>query len=263
MKPFVICVTKFPAIVLVSLIQVGAVLSQDLACNKTGPCSCVMSDGSGEVNLRPLATGNPTFKDFPAITYPDEYLYSWNPCEPFSQGSTCEDVAVCQKTKNGSNEYDLGHQSSVQFQAGRADDTGEAVVLVMYVTEDQLRVTLVQLQCTTGDTNFTVVGAIPANTIIYHFILGSPCACPGAGPNCAESGLSIGSLICISVLAAVTVYLTFGSILKVAVKKKTGWEAIPNDDFWKNLLGYIKEGCIYTTSHCRRLVKGNTDYNKI
>ncbi|KAI8481827.1 hypothetical protein Bbelb_404320 [Branchiostoma belcheri] len=204
MKPFVICDTKFPAIVLVSLIQVGAVLSQDLSCNKTGPCSCVMSDGSGEVNLRPLATGNPTFKDFPAITYPDEYLYSWNPCEPFSQGSTCEDVAVCQKTKNGSNEYDLGHQSSAQFQAGRADDTGEAVVLVMYVTEDQL-----------------------------------------------------------SVLAAVTLYLTFGSILKVAVKKKTGWEAIPNDDFWKNLLGYIKEGCIYTTSSCRRLVKGNTDYNKI
>ncbi|CAH1238354.1 Hypp5570 [Branchiostoma lanceolatum] len=203
------------------------------------------------------------FKDFPATTYPDDYLYSWNPCEPFSQGSSCEDVAVCQKTKNGSNDYDLGHQSSVQFQAAKSDDTGEVLVVAMYITEDQLRVTLVVLQCATGGTNFTVVGAVPANTIIYHFILGSPCACPGAGPNCAGSSLSIGTLICISVLAASVVYFIFGFILKAVVKRKVGWEAIPNGDFWKSLPSYIKDGCIYATSHCRRLVKDSHDYSAI
>ncbi|CAH1238355.1 Hypp5570 [Branchiostoma lanceolatum] len=198
MKLTVNTVAKFVILFVSLLLHVDTVLCQDLSCNKTGPCSCVMGDGSGEVNLQPLVTGNPTFKDFPATTYPDDYLYSWNPCEPFSQGSSCEDVAVCQKTKNGSNDYDLGHQSSVQFQAAKSDDTGEVLVVAMYITEDQLRVTLVVLQCATGGTNFTVVGAVPANTIIYHFILGSPCACPGAGPNCAGSSLSIGTLICIS-----------------------------------------------------------------
>eukprot|EP00058_Branchiostoma_floridae_P009666 XP_002595154.1 hypothetical protein BRAFLDRAFT_67949 [Branchiostoma floridae] len=155
---------------------------QTLTCEKTGPCSCMMSDGTGEINLRPLvAANNPSFKDFPATTNPDDYLYSWNPCEPFTEG-LCRDVAVCQKKKDGKVYTDLGQQDSMETDVSVDPDTGETLVSFAYSSADDKRASLVVTKCTTGETNFTAEGETLMNTFVFQ--LDSPCACPGVGPEC-------------------------------------------------------------------------------
>ncbi|XP_066302023.1 uncharacterized protein [Branchiostoma lanceolatum] len=108
---------------------------QPPTCDKTGPCSCNMSDGSGEVDLSPLLAGNPTYKDLLATTVPDEYLYSWNPCQSFTEGQ-CQDVAVCQKKNDGSEYEDIGTQDSVEISSSQDPDTGETLINFAYTSLD-------------------------------------------------------------------------------------------------------------------------------
>ncbi|XP_078573387.1 uncharacterized protein LOC144860145 [Branchiostoma floridae x Branchiostoma japonicum] len=235
-------------------------------CEKTGPCSCRMSDGSGEVNLQPLLAGNPTFKDIPATTVPDDFLYSWNPCEPFDEGS-CKDVAVCQKTKDGSQYSDLGRHDTVEIQASQDPITGQSAVSFGYTSADGQRSSLIIATCGAGDTEFTVDGQDVPNS--YLFQLTSACACPGADVNCAgpviiptpapTGGLGGGSIFLIIVVSAFAGYFLVGAMFNKVIRGKQGSEVVPNVQFWRNLPGYIKNGVLYIISPCRK----TTTYEQI
>ncbi|XP_078703631.1 uncharacterized protein LOC144928819 [Branchiostoma floridae x Branchiostoma belcheri] len=232
-------------------------------CEKTGPCSCRMSDGSGEVNLRPLLAGNqiPTFKDVPE-KFSDEFLYSWNPCEPFNEGS-CEGVALCQK-KNGSSEYyDLGRHDSVEIQAD-LDPINGLTVSFRYTSADGERSSLIITTCNSDDeTQFTADGEdLFPNS--YLFYLNSSCACPGADADCAGysptlapnpppgPGLSAGAVVLIIAVSAFAGYFLVGAIFNKVIRGKQGSEVIPNVQFWKNLPDHIKSGVFFIISPCRR-----------
>ncbi|XP_066275456.1 uncharacterized protein [Branchiostoma lanceolatum] len=195
---------------LVSVVLLAAVhLCWAASCVKTGPCSCRMDDGSGVIDLRPLVNGSPTdrtdrlveatpyrqcrclrsfslsrYKDIKSSYIPDSWVYSYNPCVPFSEGS-CKNVSVCAKDRLNQRKYEsYGTQESAVFRS----DTGVGLVLG-YVDSPSLRVGAVELWCVekSQPQNFTVAGRHPVfpNTVIMALF--SPCCCPGAGPNCADS----------------------------------------------------------------------------
>ncbi|XP_078572649.1 uncharacterized protein LOC144859663 [Branchiostoma floridae x Branchiostoma japonicum] len=154
------------------------------SCVKTGPCSCKMDDGSGVIDLSPLVNGSPTYKDIHATYFPDTWVYSYNPCVPFSEGS-CKNVSVCAKGRLSHSKYEsYGTQESAEFKS----DTDVGLVLG-YVDSPSYRVGAVELWCVEKNQpqNLTVLGRHPMwpNTIIMALF--SPCCCPGAGPNCADS----------------------------------------------------------------------------
>ncbi|CAH1259073.1 Hypp2144 [Branchiostoma lanceolatum] len=183
---------------LVSVVLLAAVhLCWAASCVKTGPCSCRMDDGSGVIDLRPLVDGSPTYKDIKSSYIPDSWVYSYNPCVPFSEGS-CKNVSleragmncsegwelpksylpllrtesgeVCAKDRLHQRKYEsYGTQESAEFKSNTA---GVGLVLG-YVDSPSLRVGAVELWCVERNQpqNFTVAGRHPVfpNTVVAHY----------------------------------------------------------------------------------------------
>ncbi|XP_035688270.1 uncharacterized protein LOC118423997 isoform X1 [Branchiostoma floridae] len=218
----------YVAIVILGLYHLHLCIGQT-TCDSIDSCSCTMSDGSGVVNLRPLVSGNPTYKDYTATQVPDDYLYSWSPCTPFSEAGSddpdsCTNMAACQVAKDGTISYGLGTQDSAAFTVTSDPVLGQTVNLV-YTMPQGGRVAGVILQCTQGATKFSVNGEITVGA--YSFQLSSPCACPGAGPGCAGGGLSGGSVFLIIFFALAGVYVIAGAIFMKFVKGAPGVRGHP------------------------------------
>ncbi|XP_078573446.1 uncharacterized protein LOC144860179 [Branchiostoma floridae x Branchiostoma japonicum] len=217
-------------------------------CNKINACSCSMADGTGVIDLSPLAStdNTPRYKGYKATQPPDAYLYDWNPCQPFTDGD-CVSVAGCQSDPNGGDSYALGSQDSATF--GTADD---GTVLVTY--SSGVRTLLVTLTCTSSPTTFTVIGEDQSIGSTYGFELRSPCACPGATASCASagSGLSGGTVLIIIFIVLVSVYLIAGVLYMSFVRNATGMERIPNIGFWRDLPALVKDGGKLLFSPCSK-----------
>ncbi|XP_078703454.1 uncharacterized protein LOC144928648 [Branchiostoma floridae x Branchiostoma belcheri] len=234
---------------------VGQGVAQNATCDRATACSCTMSDGSGTINLQYVETGKPTYKDQVAQVQKDDYLYSWNPCTPFTEGpsgdqDSCTDMAACQISKDQSNFFGLGTHDSAQFAADTDPDSGGLVVSVVYQAASSGRASEVLLKCTTGATVFTVLGELQQGQ--YIFQLESPCCCPGAVSGCAGGGISGGSIVLIIAASVIVVYFVGGMIVMKFVKGAQGLEIIPNSGFWTGLPGYIKEGVLFIVSPCRK-----------
>lgn len=67
-----------------------------------------------------------------------------------------------------------------------------------------------------------------------------------------KGGLSGGSVFLILLLCAVVVYLGVGCFLQRR-KGLSGWEAVPQSSFWKDLPALVKEGCTYSVARLRHL----------
>ncbi|CAH1238350.1 M6PR [Branchiostoma lanceolatum] len=217
-------------------------------CNAINSCSCSMADGSGVIDLSPLAStdGTPRYKGYKATQPPDQYVYDWNPCQPFTDGD-CVSVAGCQSDPDGGDNYGLGTQDSASF--GSADD---GTVLLAY--SSGVRTLLVTLTCTTTPTTFTVIGEDQTVGSTYGFELRSPCACPGATASCVSggSGLSGGTVFIIIFIVTVSVYLIAGMLYQSFVKNATGIERIPNIGFWRDLPALVKDGGKLLISPCSK-----------
>ncbi|XP_078703451.1 uncharacterized protein LOC144928646 isoform X2 [Branchiostoma floridae x Branchiostoma belcheri] len=124
-------------------------------CQQTGPCSCQMDDGSGTIDLSPLAgSGTPSFSGS-ATKWPDDnWQYSYNPCVAFDM-QMCYGVAACQVKSDMSGEsYDIGSQDGATFSMDGNN------VAITYNAFDYQRHTIVKLVCSSS-TSFTVDGEDP------------------------------------------------------------------------------------------------------
>ncbi|XP_035688273.1 cation-dependent mannose-6-phosphate receptor-like [Branchiostoma floridae] len=246
----------FLTLTCVLLLLAGQGFAQNqTTCTKNTACSCTMSDGSGDVNLQFVESGKPTYKDQVATVQKDDYLYSWNPCTPFTEGpagdqDSCTNMAACQISSDQTNFFGLGTHDSAQFALDSDPTTGESVVSVVYQAASSGRASEVLLKCTTGATVFTVLGEIQQGQ--YIFQLESPCCCPGAKEGCMGVGISGGTIVLIIAVSVVVVYFVGGMIIMKFVKKAEGLAVIPNSGFWSSLPGYIKEGVLFIVSPCRR-----------
>ncbi|XP_041366428.1 uncharacterized protein LOC121381253 isoform X2 [Gigantopelta aegis] len=91
------------------------------SCTKTGPCTCRNSKGTIDLSALASTSGSPRFQDLAGI---GQWLYSWNPCVAFTEGS-CSNVAACQTTTGKKKYYNIGTQDSATF---NTDSTGKVTL---------------------------------------------------------------------------------------------------------------------------------------
>ncbi|XP_070565874.1 cation-dependent mannose-6-phosphate receptor-like isoform X2 [Ptychodera flava] len=222
-------------------------------CAKKSSCSCTFSNGSW-IDLQALGykDGTARFPDTPASG--ETFLYSYNPCYPFSivGADNCKDVAMCQTGQAGQTAYyDLGDQNSAKF----IENAGKLAIQYAGVTGGITRTSTVNLVCGQGETTFIAFGEDQEQPTFYNFELKSPECCAKAG----SSGLSAGTILCIIFLCLVSVYLIGGVLYLKFVKHEEGVNLIPNGEFWMELPALIKDGFLFAISPCRK----NSAYSEI
>ncbi|CAK8680767.1 unnamed protein product [Clavelina lepadiformis] len=144
-------------------------------CVKIDNCKCEMSDNSGIINLKSLAssTGQPRWE------IPDGvgWIYRYNPCVGFNSVQF-SDLAVHQISETDpTQEYNLGIQSSEDFVFSFTEGTS-----VMYSDDPDypVRKSKVVLECVSEldfEHELQFIGELIVTE--YDFILRGPCACPG------------------------------------------------------------------------------------
>ncbi|XP_076469960.1 cation-dependent mannose-6-phosphate receptor-like [Babylonia areolata] len=245
-----------------------------LTCVGQGPCGCAFDDGSGAIDVSSLGNTDSTPR-FADVRGKDNFLYSYNPCYPFSEGN-CTDAAVCQ-VGNGTQSYrQIGDAKPVQWlnstqaylllqalSETAASSWGESMkksyanvsVTAYYEHVEQLPQFVIResfvtfvcdpvakvplLEATGGDGTHTT----------FFFRLTTQCACPNGcvRGTSGSSSLSAGSVFLIVFFVVLFVYLTGGVLINRICHQATGLEMVPNINFWRSLLGHAQDGCLFVT----------------
>ncbi|UJR08149.1 hypothetical protein I4U23_012425 [Adineta vaga] len=205
--------------------------------------------------------------------YPDQipptsrdYKYSYNPCKPFTELPSCENVAACQVSADGKYSFSIGLQNSAQWNPGAGLGSIPSVTYI-----DGQKQTNVQLQCSTdGSEQFEALGESPTN--FYKFRLTHKCACwdgckntpqptttksPGGGGG---GGLGGGGAFIIILLVLAFVYFVGFALYARFRLERSGVELIPHRTFWVALPGYAKDGVVYLYS---RVTNKTTTYQSV
>ncbi|KAL4222063.1 hypothetical protein ACF0H5_018105 [Mactra antiquata] len=200
------------------------------SCDRKSSCSCECSEGI--VDISALGTKNgPRYKDLTAF---DQYQYSYNPCDPFTETEIPTFEDHCQNVAD-----------SAEFYTKNGQDVGlvdvDQVVIAKYTSADKARQTEVILVCNNDDekTAFDTFGEVPNPTPLYRFVLVSPLCC-----FYPASGLSVGSILLITAFTIAAVYLIGGVVVKRFRYQSSGRDLLPNTEFWLSLPSLIKDGCL-------------------
>ncbi|CAF1391224.1 unnamed protein product [Adineta steineri] len=134
------------------------------------PCRFEHSKGIIDLTSLGRTDGKPAYPDqTPSVG--SNYVYSYNPCKPFSEGDTCKGVAACQVSKDRTLTFILAKQDSAEWDAGAGTGANPSI----WYTLGTKRVS-VELVCATDESNqLEVLGEGPINT--YKFRLTNKCAC--------------------------------------------------------------------------------------
>jgi len=104
----------------------------------------------------------------------------------------------------------------------------------------------------------------------YQFDISTKHACPagstsgtGTGGNGGKGGegggLSGGSVFLIAFFVMLALYFSVGAVVKWKVYSASGVEMIPNTDFWVDLPGLIRDGCIFV----KNKITGSVGYSSL
>ncbi|KAK7498648.1 hypothetical protein BaRGS_00010025 [Batillaria attramentaria] len=213
-------------------------------------CRHAGSDGVIDISSLGNADNTPRFKDMADDNSGGIWVYSYNPCYPFSEGD-CSGAAACQASPDGSQYFQCGDQSTASW--GTDADSGKMAITYTNHGTDIDRKTLVILICdqSATDPKLHVIGDVSNGE--YHFELTSKCACPngcgGGGPHVTvEVSISIGWILVIIFLVVLVVYCVGGVAFNRIRLEKTGVEMVPNTSFWRALPGLVKDGCVFVIS---------------
>ncbi|XP_070566715.1 cation-dependent mannose-6-phosphate receptor-like [Ptychodera flava] len=223
-------------------------------------CACDYKDSSGtslgQVDLRAIVPKNPPLINM-VQGEDSSHKYSYNPCTPFSQGSSsgsCTNKAACQFVSDGS-EYTLGTQESVDYSV----DTSNNVKFTYSDTQDTVKRTAeVTLKCDKNARNPKIKVAGEEVATYYKYEITTQCACPGVceggvAPSPPQSGgLSAGSILCIIFFVLLATYFIGGALVNKYARQKDGTEIIPNASFWSDLPYLIKDGFLFAISPCKK-----------
>lgn len=232
------CSTQFVRLCGIILILCSFLIHTNLAktCKKKSACSCE-TDSGHLIDLKPIGKtdGNAAYADVvdPLVT---SQAYAWNPCYPFTLND-CNNVAACHEVVSGpiTQYIPIGTQDSAEFEY-----SGDQLTIVYQtVVQNPKQKTVVNLVCdknSNGD--FTALGQDIPNTGVFSFQLKSKYACE-------QSSLSIGSILCIVFVCILFLYIVFGILIQIFVRKESGKKVIPNHDFWVAVPSYIKGGVMF------------------
>ncbi|XP_072028380.1 uncharacterized protein [Amphiura filiformis] len=229
---------------LLTLILLPTVYAQ---CKKVNNCRCKLPNGK-LIDISKIGNKDGTEPKFP-YSLPDDgsalfYEYSFNGCYAYSD-AFCKDAVACQRRKNSQDPgFSLGTPDS-------ADYTDGTVLNFTAVGQDgQQRTARIKLICeadgTPESSSIKRLGE-PAANWIYEYELTSKCAC-GNGCASPDTGLSIGSLLCILFPVAVILYLVLGGIFMKFVRGAEGKEVIPNVSIWMEFPMLVKDGAMFVVN---------------
>ncbi|KAK7465960.1 hypothetical protein BaRGS_00037498 [Batillaria attramentaria] len=245
----VLCLATLSLGLLVPWVGVGVgVRGQALQCvGRSDGCGCTMDDGSViDVSSLGGSGGKPKFEN---VQGEDQYLYSVDPCQAFTQG-TCQDAAVCQVSADKSAFYQAGDASSASW----SYDGTNAVVFYESDT-DTIRQSFVTYICDreADPPTLRALGETDPGSATYYFEVRSKCGCLNGcgGGNTADEGLSPGSILLIVVFVLVFVYLAGGMVFKRTQRQATGAEMVPNIEIWRAVPGLVWAGCGFTFGKLR------------
>ncbi|XP_060076843.1 uncharacterized protein LOC132556450 [Ylistrum balloti] len=233
------------------LFVLGAV-AQKPTCKKLSSCSC-RDDTGLVIDLTPLANTDttPRFQDVPDSKGKTD-VYSWNPCEQFTEG-TCVNEAACKVSPSGmiTQYLGIGTQDSATFSY---DDNG---LLTLQYTDSNVT-TAVNIICSEDDEGSVTAYGLDeeGGQKEYHFELKTQYACP---PKISGNHLSIGTFICIGFGALLLVYSVAGVLFQSFVRKETGKHRIPNLVLWLAIPALIRDGVMFVVTRGKRKVA----YDKI
>ncbi|XP_067650214.1 uncharacterized protein [Haliotis asinina] len=169
------CMSNIPLVLILSFLLFNA----DAAINKAYECR-LLADGD-LIDLTPLShhDNTPRFRDIPDAAGPS-FLYSWNPCEPFTEGSICQGVELCQLSSTTDDAYVLGRGGNSRF----VYESPQRIFFVYSILSDQgqTRETYIQLVCN-ASVDAQLVFQEENPPLIYHMILTSKYACPKPVPS--------------------------------------------------------------------------------
>ncbi|XP_060070729.1 uncharacterized protein LOC132550654 [Ylistrum balloti] len=250
--------TQTLCLILVILIRCTTGIAKEEECVQISSCSCQFSDGT-TIDLSPLSStdvNTPRFYDVPVTPGGDD-MFSWNPCVDFIQpsSSTCEGVAVCH--------IHLAPPLAIYFNLGTTDsavfstnDAGQVVVSYQHIdpgTPTIQRSSHIALFCDqTEDGKFVPLFELEPGSGEFHFELHSKYTCYGDNTDeDTEEPFSVGTIICLSVLVLLLVYVIGGVSYNTLYKKNAGMEKIPNVSLWRMLPGLIKDGFLFVFTRGR------------
>ncbi|KAK3741413.1 hypothetical protein RRG08_011189 [Elysia crispata] len=207
-------------------------------CVGEGPCRCVMSDGTGTVDISSLGNQDGTAR-FPEEFSYDGSAYSFNPCFPISKGGSCKKSAVCQKQSEESY-TDMGQQDSAVWAF-----TGYYSQITYTATSG--RQTEVLLICDPAYVNpqLTVIGELEPNKLSLN--LWTNCACPNTCERVdpitrGSSALTAGSVLLIIFFAHCLFTLWSGSFTTIKRTKRQGKSSCLTTRSGRHCLDWSRKG---------------------
>lgn len=205
------------------------------------PCFCAFPDGH-YYNLTGLADEMP-FQD----TYNNSIVY-FHPCTNVKikteNNILCANgskVSVCIFDKNKNKTQNLGTIEETEIKLSSKNSP------IFQINHDNIT-TVINIICfTDSKTNFKIDTTIPLSSNKYHFMLISPYGCKME----SHKGLSIGSVLLILFFTIAGIYFIGGIITLRILRGATGWEMLPNHDFWTKLPSLVRDGIVFTFNCCR------------
>jgi len=226
MKQFLIYLTIFSLLIV-------SVISQN----------CTFTDSKGDTfDLSPLIlTGANAFYSFDEG---DNKLWYVNICADFSGTPCTTPGAACQY---GTSTAGVLPGNFTDLDTASIGVTEKGVNLTYFngqACKTRPRQTSVYLICNTStDALITEVQepTDPEHTCMYYIYFQTKYACPSG-----SSGIEGGWIFIIILIVVVLLYLAIGVVYQWKRNHATGLELIPNHEFWRDVPGLFKDGCMYT-----------------
>lgn len=232
----------FLSVITACLILVGNSQPGDPCPSVIGEPSCVCNHPDGKIDLTPLANPTSEGPKFTELEGPNNYKYSYNPCNSYGEG-LCGNVHSCQIAIN--NEDLMYSIASAGTEGMFIHPDGTPYV---HYTGAGGRNVYVFLHCSNdGNPKMEAEG----DEIIffeYVFHLHSKHACPGG--NAPSIAGPIGIVIVVLLIVGVGVYFVMGAVVMRVKYNASGQDLIPNKAFWKSLPGLLKDGTLLVFSPC-------------
>ncbi|XP_041366667.1 uncharacterized protein LOC121381422 isoform X2 [Gigantopelta aegis] len=165
------------------------------------------------------------------------YMYSWNPCNSFSDGDGCTNVAACQTDLDG-HQYSLGTQDTSHF----ITDRRLGLLITYHAVTDAHRRLFVRLECNHSVEHVLhVQGETAPGSAKYFINLISKYACPipgGVVPTTTR--MTSGEILVIVLAVVVVLCITLGLCFQLVVWKASGRKMFPDYCLWVNIPDMVK-----------------------
>ncbi|XP_076235970.1 cation-dependent mannose-6-phosphate receptor [Calliopsis andreniformis] len=199
-------------------------------CAQLTPCSCIFSDGYG-YDLSPLID----FRNLSVTFLDSNHTVYFHPCTNMrffsNESSSCSEgsgVSLCLKTGNKATSLGTVEETTISV-------LSETPTLSLHHGTQISKVSLVC--CRTCNVHLMA----PSNKD-DDLLLISPYCCKA---QLSTKGLSTGSVLVILLFVFSGIYFIGGAIVLKLLRGATGWEMIPNHQFWRELPSYVRDGIVF------------------